>query len=289
MRTYEDKKQELYRRMREYRKDNLCIAFSGGVDSSVLLGAAKAAVKECSGEEKSRMGHIYAVTFHTMLHPSCDMDNARKVAEEAGVCHEIIYVNELEQEEIRFNPVNRCYLCKKALFEKLKDFAVQAKAPVILEGTNEDDLHVYRPGRKALEEMGIISPLALCGFTKAEVRRLAGEMGISAAHRPSAPCLATRLPYGAEIKPGILEDIAAGEEYLKEIGFEVVRLRLHGEIARIEVPCERLGEFLEKREKITRQLKKLGFSYITLDMEGFRSGSMDEHLTSADPEVKNIV
>lgn len=273
MRAYEDKKKELYRRMREYRKSDLCIAFSGGVDSSVLLGAAKAAVGD-----PSEGGEIYAVTFHTMLHPSCDMENAERVAKEAGVSHRIIFVNELEQEEIRFNPVNRCYLCKKALFEKLKDFARQVKAPVILEGTNEDDLHVYRPGRRALEEMGIISPLALCGFTKEEVRRLASELGISVAHRPSVPCLATRLPYGTEIRPEILDKIAAGEGYLKEIGFEEVRLRLHGEIVRIEIPCEQMGRFLEKREEVTNRLKEAGFFYITLDMEGFRSGSMDEHL-----------
>ena len=241
--TYEEKKEKFYDKMREY---------SGGVDSSLLLMAAK---KCMEGEKK-----IYAVTFDTMLHPSCDLETARKVAGEAGVIHEVIYLNELEQAEIRFNPVNRCYLCKKALFQRLKDFAAQKGVSLILEGTNEDDLHVYRPGLQAIRELGILSPLADTGFTKEEVRRLAGELGVSVASRPSTPCLATRLPYGAEIKP------------------EIVRLRLHGDIARIEIPCEKFPEFLEKREEIVKNLKNMGFSYITLDIQGFRSGSMDENL-----------
>ena len=116
------------------------------------------------------------------------------------------------------------------------------------------------------------------GFTKEEVRRLAGELGVSVASRPSTPCLATRLPYGAEIKPEILEQIARGEEFLRNAGFAVVRLRLHGDIARIEIPCEKFPEFLEKREEIVKNLKNMGFSYITLDIQGFRSGSMDENL-----------
>ncbi len=267
---YEEKKKIFYEKMREYTRQDLCIAFSGGVDSSLLLMAAK----KCMEEEKK----IYAVTFDTMLHPSCDLETARKVAGEAGVIHEVIYLNELEQAQIRFNPVNRCYLCKKALFQRLKDFAAQKGVSLILEGTNEDDLHVYRPGLQAIRELGILSPLADTGFTKEEVRRLAGELGVSVASRPSTPCLATRLPYGAEIKPEILDQIARGEEFLKNAGFAVIRLRLHGDIARIEIPCEQFPEFLKKREEIAENLKNMGFSYITLDIQGFRSGSMDEKL-----------
>ena len=144
---YEEKKKIFYKKMREYTRQDLCIAFSGGVDSSLLLMAAK---KWMEGEKK-----IYAVTFDTMLHPSCDLETARKVAREAGVIHEVIYLNELEQAQIRFNPVNRCYLCKKALFQRLKDFAAQKGVSVILEGTNEDDLHVYRPGLQAIRELSI--------------------------------------------------------------------------------------------------------------------------------------
>ena len=151
-------------------------------------------------------------------------------------------------------------------------------ASVILEGTNEDDLHVYRPGLRAIRELEIISPLADTGFTKEEVRKLAEELGISVAKRPSTPCLATRLPYGEEIRPEMLEKIAKGEAFLREQGFPVVRLRVHGNIARIEIPQGDFGRFSELGGEIARELKKMGFLYITLDMEGFRSGSMDEVL-----------
>lgn len=273
MMTYEEKKKNLYEQIEAYVRQDICIAFSGGVDSSLLLKVAKACAQKAGNPVK-----IYAVTFDTMLHPSCDLEIAKKVAEEAGVIHNVIFVNELEQEEIRFNPKNRCYLCKKALFQKLMEYAEGVQASVILEGTNGDDLHVYRPGLAAIRELGIISPLADVGFTKEEVRRLAGELGVSVAKRPSAPCLATRLPYGDEIKMDVLKQIAKGEEFLKEKGFPVVRLRLHGNILRIEIPKTDFGKFLEMGEEMTAELKKLGFAYLTLDIEGFRSGSMDEIL-----------
>lgn len=273
MTAYEEKKNLLYRKIETYVQQDLCIAFSGGVDSSLLLKIAK----DCARYTNSRC-KIHAVTFDTSLHPSCDLEIAKKVAQEADVIHKVIFVNELEQAEIRFNPKNRCYLCKKALFEKLIEYASRAGASFILEGTNEDDLHVYRPGLKAIQELGILSPLADVGFTKEEVRRLAGELGISVAERPSTPCLATRLPYGDEIRTEVLGQIAKGEEFLKKKGFAVVRLRVHKDVARIEIPKKDFPAFLEQREEITGELKKLGFLYITLDMEGFRSGSMDEPL-----------
>ena len=205
-------------------------------------------------------------------------EEAQETAKEMGENNAELILNELEQADIRFNPVNRCYLCKKALFQRLKEFADSKGISLILEGTNEDDLHVYRPGLQAVRELGIISPLADAGFTKKEVRQLAAELGVSVADRPSTPCLATRLPYGAEIKAEVLEQIEKGEEFLKKEGFFQVRLRLHGEIARIEIPQKDFSEFLDKRERIAEQLKKLGFSYITLDIQGFRSGSMDENI-----------
>lgn len=270
MRQYDEKKNYLYEKMKEYVQKDVCIAFSGGVDSSLLLVLAKKCAKE--------QAEIYAVTFDTMLHPTCDMEIAKQVAEEAGAIHKVLSVNELEQEEIRFNPKNRCYLCKKTLFTRLWEYAKSLGIAQILEGTNEDDLHVYRPGLQAVRELGIKSPLAEAGFTKEEVRRLARELGISVAERPSAPCLATRLPYGEEIRMEVLEKIAQGEEYLKAAGFPAVRLRLHGDVARIEIPQADFQLFLKKREGITEKLKETGFLYITLDMEGFRSGSMDEKI-----------
>ena len=184
MKTYEEKKRDLYEKMKEYTKEDICIAFSGGVDSSLLLMLAK----ECMKQQK-KAGNIHAVTFHTVLHPPCDLEIAQKVAKEAGAVHKVVFVNELEQEEIRFNPKDRCYLCKKTLFQKLLEYAKSQGISVVMEGTNEDDLHVYRPGLRAIKELGVFSPLAEAGFTKEEVRKLAEELSVSVASRPSTPCL----------------------------------------------------------------------------------------------------
>ena len=167
--TYEEKKRKLYENMKHYLQEDICLAFSGGVDSSLLLILAKSCVKE-----QQKKSNIYAVTFDTMLHPSCDLNTAKKVAKEAEVFHQVLFVNELEQEEIRFNPEKRCYLCKKTLFSKLQEFAKSKGISIILEGTNEDDLHVYRPGLQAIQELGIKSPLAEAGFTKEEVHTIGG-------------------------------------------------------------------------------------------------------------------
>lgn len=266
----EQKKTALRHLMETYMEQDLCLAFSGGVDSSLLLKtAAEAAAK--TGK------NVYAVTFNTRLHPACDLENAKKVAGELGGIHKIIDIDELEQEAIRQNPVNRCYLCKKHLFETLKGFAASQGVFCVMDGTNEDDLHVYRPGIQALRELGIISPLALLHITKEEVKAIAASYGISAASRPSTPCMATRLPYNTPIDYELLERMEEGEAYLRSLaGIRAnVRLRLHGAIARIEVDKELFSLFLSRSGEITAAMKALGFTYITLDLEGFRSGSMD--------------
>ncbi|MEY8338293.1 ATP-dependent sacrificial sulfur transferase LarE [Lachnospiraceae bacterium 62-35] len=269
--TYEEKKKRLLDRIGELCQEDICLAFSGGVDSSLLL-------KLLRNQAKERGSRVYAVTFATKLHPSCDIENARKVAGELGGEHAVLEIDELEQKEIRNNPPNRCYLCKKHLFSRLKDFGREKGAALCLDGTNGDDRKEYRPGLQALKELSVISPLAETGFTKKEVRRLAEEYGISCAERPSAPCMATRLPYGAEIDYELLGRIASGEELLRSFLGGNIRLRVHGEIVRIEIDKGRFSEFLAKGDEITAALKKAGFSYITLDMEGFRSGSMDIHM-----------
>ena len=218
---------------------------------------------------------VHAVTFETVLHPSCDLDIAKQVAKETGAIHKIIFLDEFEDERIKKNPKNRCYLCKKSLFEKLLAYADEAGAETILEGTNEDDLHVYRPGLAAVRELGVKSPLAEAHLTKPEVPALARKEGISVANRPAVPCLATRLPYGSELNFEVLKKIDEGEQYMKSLGFEIVRIRLHANVARIEVPVAEFGKFMEQREAVLAKLKELGFVYVTLDMEGFRSGSMD--------------
>lgn len=270
----------LQARMRELVSEDICLAFSGGVDSSLLLKVAADAAAE-TGKK------VYAVTFDSRLHPSCDLRIARQVAGELGGIHQVMEVDELEQEEIRMNPVNRCYLCKRHLFMTLKKLAGEKGVRRILDGTNEDDMHVYRPGIRALKELGIISPLAELHITKEAVKGMASEYGISVASRPSTPCMATRLPYNTRIDYDVLDRIAQGEAYLRDVLPGNVRLRLHGGIARLEVDNEAFARLLDRRADVVRQLKGLGFTYVALDLEGFRSGSMDVGITevhgSADP------
>lgn len=215
------------------------------------------------------------MTMDTVLHPKADLEIAKEVLARTGAVHEVLTLDELAVPEMHDNPVKRCYYCKKALYTKMLDFAREMGAGVLLEGSNEDDLHVYRPGLQAVKELGVISPLAECGVTKAEVRKLAAEYEIPVADRPSAPCLATRLPYGTEIDLELLKRIDEAENYLKKFGWKNVRLRVHGEVTRLEVDAEVFSEVVEHREEIIEYLKNQGFKYVTLDLEGFRSGSMD--------------
>lgn len=264
----EQVREQLEARIRTLAEEDICLAFSGGVDSSLLLhGLSKAA--ERTGKR------VYAVTFDTRLHPSCDLEIARRVAEELGGIHHVITVDELEQEAIRHNPVNRCYLCKLHLFQTLKAFAAEHGISQIMDGTNEDDMHIYRPGIQALRELSVISPLAELHITKEQVKALANAYKISVASRPSTPCMATRLPYNTPVDYDVLARIERGETYLRTLIPGNVRLRLHNEIARIEVDQTAFARVLERHVEIIKTLKKYGFSYITLDLEGFRSGSMD--------------
>lgn len=279
----EEKERRLVSVMNRYGNEPVCLAFSGGVDSSLLLKLAC----ESARQHGTR---VWAVTFDTMLHPACDLENAEKVAGELEASHVVLTIDELEQEELRNNPVNRCYLCKRRLFLKLQEFAAEKGCSVLLDGTNADDLKEYRPGLAALRELGIKSPLAVCGLTKKEVKTLAKKYGISTASRPSAPCMATRLPYGARLDYDLLKRIEEGEEFLRQELFSGgkpgnVRMRIHGDTARLETDAEQFAAVLEKREEIAKRLKALGFTYITLDLEGFRSGSMDVKLKASMPQM----
>ena len=263
-----EKKRKLMELMEEYCRGDVCVAFSGGVDSSLLLALA------CEAAEKHGT-KVYAVTLDTVLHPKADLEIAEQVLSRTSAIHEILKMDELAVPEIRLNPKNRCYLCKKALYQKILDFAVKKGAVVVMEGSNEDDLHVYRPGLAAVRELGIQSPLAECGVTKAEVRALAGEYGLPVADRPSSPCLATRLPYGARIDLTLLARIDRAETAVRSLGFRNIRVRVHGDIVRLEADKDQFDKVFQYREQILSILKKEGFCYITLDLEGFRSGSMD--------------
>lgn len=264
----EEQLKRLRKRMDELTKEDICVAFSGGVDSSLLL---KAAVKAADRNHT----RVYAVTMRTRLQPGGDMEIAARVAKECGAEYVVLHLDESREERILENSKERCYYCKSFLFRELKRWAEKRGITVLLEGSNRDDLEVYRPGLRAVKELGVQSPLAELGITKSEVRQMAGALGVSVASRPSAPCMATRLPYGTRLDFGVLDRLAAGEDRMRSLGFDVVRLRLHGDILRLEVAAERLADAVAQRGTITAALRELGFHYITLDMEGFRSGSMD--------------
>ncbi|MDE5909512.1 MAG: ATP-dependent sacrificial sulfur transferase LarE [Lachnospiraceae bacterium] len=272
MEEYTEKRRKLIHKMAQYASQDVAVAFSGGVDSCLILKLACAAAEETGNR-------VYAITMQTRLHPNGEIEEARKVCEEIGAVHIVIAADELEGAGIMSNPVNRCYLCKRYLFLKMRERADELLVSVILEGTNEDDLHVYRPGIQALRELQITSPLAEIGFTKAEVRRMAGEYGLTSAKKPSAPCLATRFPYGTELSYERMAQVEKGETFLKGFGLHNVRIRVHDKLARIEVDESIFVDFLSHKEEIISYLKNLGFVYITLDMEGFRSGSMDVEIS----------
>ncbi len=258
---------------RELLPQGVCVAFSGGTDSALLLkAAARAAAQVYPGQSAP----VVAVTFQTALHPLRDLENARRVAEEIGISHLILPINVFSDPAMMRNPLDRCYRCKHLLFTRLRSFAAEHHLRHIVDGTNADDLKTHRPGLRALRELGIKQPLAELGFTKDAVRAAAREAGISVSDRPSSPCLATRLPYNTPLEPVFLQRVADGEALLHESGFPIVRLRAHGTLARIELPKDDFDRFLAAIPKILQPLKTIGFQRVTLDVEGFRSGSFDE-------------
>ncbi len=266
----EETKEKLKKSIQIYASQNLAVAFSGGVDSSLLLYLA------CRYRQEGVL--VHAVILKTVLQTEEEMEDARQTAEKIGAVPWVLFADDWEKAGILDNPPQRCYLCKKYMFQRLKEHVNRMGITTVLEGTNRDDLDVYRPGRKAIRELGIISPLADAGVTKSLVREMAEEYHISTAHKPSAPCLATRFPYGTRLTKEKLDMVARGENFLHTLGMKEVRLRVHEDIARIEVAEKEFPILLEQRQRVVKRLKEIGYSYITLDLQGFRSGSMDENL-----------
>jgi pyridinium-3,5-biscarboxylic acid mononucleotide sulfurtransferase len=241
------------------------LALSGGVDSGLLLSAAA----EALGKD------VQAVTVAAPYVPKAEREEARRLAETVGAELRVLQM-ELPK-GLKDNPQRRCYLCKMELFTRIGEFARQSGAAVILEGSNADDLKAYRPGRKAIEELGVRSPLAELGITKQEVRELARRRGLAVWNKPAYSCLLTRLAHGSEVSAKLLQRVERAEELLRERGFAELRVRVHGEIARIEVGRDERGALCETEtmDLIDEALKRLGFSYVTVDLGGYRSGSMD--------------
>ena len=252
----------------EMRK--VLVAFSGGVDSSFLLKVAVDVLGE----------NVLAVIASSETYPEKERDEAVKLAKSLNVRYEVIQTKELENPDFAHNPPERCYFCKMELFSKLKDIAESEGIPYVLDGSNFEDTSDFRPGAKAAEELGVRSPLKDVGLVKEEIRQLSKYVDLPTWNKPSLACLSSRFPYFTEIEPESLKQVAQAEEFLKGLGFNQVRVRHHGQIARVEIEPQEFSKIVEKatKEKIINAFKKFGFIYIALDLAGFRSGSMNEPL-----------
>ncbi len=249
---------------------SVVIAYSGGVDSTFLLSIAKKVLGK----------NVIAVIATSPTYTAEELLLARKLTKKIKVKFKVIKTDELQDKNFIKNPTNRCYFCKKELFSKLKEIKDKEKFENIIEGTNYDDTLDFRPGGQAKKEFGVISPLLLAKLTKEEIRYFSKKFKLRTHNKPSSACLASRIPYGEEITREKLSKINNAEIFIRNLGFNQVRVRLHQGIARIEVEKDKIYKILNKgtREKILKKLKSQGFSYITIDLEGYRTGSMNENL-----------
>jgi len=258
---------------------SVMVAYSGGVDSTLLLGIAREVLKD----------KVKAIIARSLLHPAREYESAQRIAREIGVPCFTIHTEELKIPEFIQNHPDRCYHCKKELFTKILIFAQGMGIENVVEGTNSDDIHDFRPGMKALVELRIRSPLKEVGLTKADIRLISRELGLITWDKPSYSCLASRFPYGEKINPNDLQRVEKAEGYLHQKGFRQLRLRIHRDLVRIEVAPEEISRFMENslRSQILNHLKNIGFTYITLDLEGYRTGSMNEPVLPLDGKVKD--
>ncbi len=249
---------------------SVAVAFSGGVDSSFLLKVAA----EVLGKE------VVAITAQSSTYPERELKEAISFAESYSIRQRIIVSEELEVEGFSDNPVNRCYLCKNELFEKIEAIAREEGMKYILEGSNYDDLGDYRPGLQAVSEHGVLSPLREAMLTKDEIRLLSKEMGLKTWNKQAFACLSSRFPYGEKITNERLRMIDRAEQLLLDMGFTQVRVRFHKDIARIEVSQEQFSKMLDTnvRDRIYSEFKEIGFMYTALDLKGYRTGSLNEGL-----------
>ncbi|MEW9094501.1 MAG: ATP-dependent sacrificial sulfur transferase LarE [Clostridiaceae bacterium] len=263
-------KDSKYKDLIEYLRglEKVAIAFSGGVDSNFLLKASQEALGD----------NVVAITVKAPYIPKREIEEVKEIVKSSGVEH---YFLEMPLEDlIKNNPEDRCYICKKAVFNRIMLLAKDKGAKYVLDGTNFDDTKEYRPGMKALDELSIKSPLKELGFKKEEIRQYSKELKLNTWNKPSYACLLSRIPYGKEISFEELERVEKSEEFLHQIGFKGARVRSYGETARIEVYKNQICEFFQEKisNMVVSELKLLGYKYVTVDLEGYRSGSMDSSI-----------
>ncbi len=248
------------------------VAFSGGVDSTFLLKIAA----EVLGDK------VIAVTANSETYPKRELDEAKLFAEAHGIKHIVIETLELEIAGFADNPPDRCFYCKHELFSKLTDIAKNNGIRVVLDGSNYDDRNDHRPGMRAAKQLGVVSPLKAAQMTKDDIRELSKGMGLSTWNKPSFACLSSRFPYGTKITPDKLVVIGEAEDFIRDLGFQELRVRHHDTIARIEVGKADLGRIVAYADQITDKLKSLGFLYVTLELSGYKTGSMNYTLAEVE-------
>lgn len=263
---------EKYKKLTGYISNmgSLAVAFSSGADSTFLLKAAKEALGSS----------VLAVTIKSCFFPSGEMEEAAGFCKQEGIKHIIIDIDQLGIDGLKENPEDRCYLCKKYIFGKIREAARENGISNIAEGSNLDDEGDYRPGLKAVDELGIKSPLRYAGFTKREIRALSGQMGLPTWNKPSFACYASRFVYGETITREKIGMVAKAEKLLHDNGFNQVRVRIHGLMARIEILPGGFPKLIQEniRETVVHELEKMGFTYVTMDLSGYHTGSMNKIL-----------
>jgi pyridinium-3,5-biscarboxylic acid mononucleotide sulfurtransferase len=265
----DEKMQHLRVMLKEMEK--VIVAFSGGVDSTFLLRLA---------QDTLGLGHVLAVIGDSPSYPAREFEEAKKLAALIGAPYQVVKTDELKDAHYAANPSNRCYYCKNDLFSRLVVIAREQGFLVVLDGNNADDRGDWRPGQQAGRELGVRSPLQEAAMTKAEIREASKAMGLPTWDKPSFACLSSRIPYGSPITRENLSIIEAAENFLRDEGFTQLRVRHHGDLARIEVPAGDISRLLEPhlRERISARLRELGYHYVTADLLGYRTGSMNEVL-----------